>query len=310
MKQRNFCEQRKKTFKIRDKQFFKILRITAFDVSELKREENIVESSTIKPNKTTLDFEDEIQNLFHTRNKRSSLIDCPQEVAKPENEKLMRLEIIGPEENEFVINELSHYSTYAISIRVCRQKDNRTDEHLIYDGLCSEDTEIVGRTLKNDTADIIQDFEVFVVPSNTSENHVKIAWVPPKNPNGKVLNYEVKLERVYDPKATPEIICISLLNRENACSQIVDKIKPGNYSIQILAVTLAGTGNFSDSKYLLIESISHLSLITSPPFMALLFLIIASVIATFAFMIYKRNQPPEVVSRFENFDYENHPMNG
>lgn len=246
--------------------------------------------------------------MFHTRSKRSSLVDCPQEDDKPENEKLMRLEIVGPEENEFVINELSHYSTYAISIRACRQEDNRTDEHLTDDGLCSEDIEVIGKTLKNDDADIIQKFEVFVVPSNTSENHVKIAWTPPRNPNGRVLNYEVKLERVDDPKATSEIICISLLNRENVCSQIVDKIKPGNYSIQILAVTLAGTGNFSDPKYLRIESISLLSVIGSPPFMALLFLIIASMIATFVYTIYKRNQPPEVVSRFENFDYENHPI--
>lgn len=248
--------------------------------------------------------------MFLTRNKRSSVINCTQEIPKAETENLLRLEIVGPDDKEFIITALSHYSSYSISIRACRKEDNRTDEHIMMDNLCSDNTQVVAKTLKNDNADIIQDFEVTILPSNTSEHLVKISWIPPTNPNGKVLNYVVQQKRIDDSKSTTEIICISLLNRENACSQIIDKINPGNYSFQISASTLTGFGNYSAPKYVFIKSVSHLSLITSPAFMALLFLIVASIVAVFVFVVYKRNQQPEVVSRFENFDYEDHPMNG
>lgn len=290
-----------------------ISRIAAFDISELKHEELIIKNSTaVEPNKNSqagLDFEDEIKNLLHIRNKRStSSMNCPQESFTSESENLLRVEIVGPEEKEFVINELSHYSSYAISIRACRKEDAKTDDHTI-DGLCSDDSQVIAKTLESDTADIIQDLDVSVLPSNTSENHVLISWIPPKNPNGKILSYEVKMKKQDDDKSTDELICISLLNRENACSQVIDKIKPGNYSFQIMALTLAGAGNYSTLRFIHIKSVSHLSLIASPSFMALLFLIVSSVIAIFVLIVYKRNQQPEVVSRFENFDHEDHPMN-
>lgn len=247
--------------------------------------------------------------MLQTRNKRSSQIDCLQESQKPDTDNLLRLEIVEPKATEFVINELRHYSSYSISIRACRKEDNRTDEHTT-EGLCSDDIQVIIKTLESSTADIIHDFEVSVLPSNTSENHVKISWVPPKNPNGKILVYEVKLKQVDVENSKEEIICISIMNRENMCSQVIDKIVPGNYSFQIMALTFAGPGNYSHPKYIYIKSVSHLSLVTSPPFMALLFLIFGSIIAVFVFTIYKKNQEPEVVSRFENFDHEDHPMNG
>jgi hypothetical protein len=289
-----------------------ILRFSAFEISDLKHEENFIEGLTVESNKTTpsaLDFEDEIQNLLHARSKRSSLVDCPQEVQKSEMENLLRLEIVGPEEKEFVITALNHFSSYAVSIRACRKENNSTDEHLT-DELCSDDTQVVAKTLQSDTADIIPYFEVINLPSNASDHQVKISWTPPANPNGQVLNYVVHQKRVDIAESTTETICISLLNRPNACSQIIDKIMPGNYSFQILASTLAGSRNYSSPKYVLIRSVSHLSLITSPAFLFLLLLIAFSIITVVGFMIYKRNQQPEVASRFENFDYEFHPTNG
>jgi hypothetical protein len=128
--------------------------------------------------------------------------------------------------------------------------------------------------------------------------------------SGQVLNYVVQLKKIDSTESTTEVICISLLNRENACSQVIDKLKPGNYSVKILASTLGGSGNFSNPKYVYIKAVSHLSLITSPAFLSLLFLIVASAIAVFVFIVYKRNQQPEVVTRFENFDYEFDQVNG
>ena len=271
-----------------------------------------MENSTLETEKitqTSADFEDEIQQLLNSRRKRSSDHDCSQGGTETEAEILLRSEIFETGGNEFILTALDHFSSYAIAVRACRKKDNKTDEQVIED-LCSDDSQIVAKTLKSDTADFVENFEVIVLPSNTSEHQVKISWIPPKNPNGKVLHYVVIQKKIDEVNEPTEMICISLFNRTNVCSQIIDKVKPGNYSFQIMASTLAGDfGNYSNPKYVYLKAVSHLSLITSGSFMALLFLIVSSVIAVFVYKIYKRNQGPELVSNFENFDYDDHPMN-
>lgn len=258
---------------------------------------------------TTTDFEDEIQKFLHSRSKRSSELECPQEDSKQDAENFVRLEIVEPDVEVFIINALDHFSSYAIAVRACRKKENKSDAQVLED-LCSDESQVVAKTLKNETADFVENFSVDVLPSNRSEHQVRVSWIPPKNPNGKVLHYVVKVQRIDKPEPE-ELICISLFNRSNVCSQTIDKITPGNYSFQIMASTMAGDfGNFSAKKFVVLQSVSHFSLITSPAFMTLLFLIVSSIIAVFVYKIYKRNQDrPELVRNFENFDYDEHPMN-
>jgi hypothetical protein len=294
---------------MKSKTNLQISRFVAFDISELKQAEILAENSTHEADNdhTSAGFEDEIQNFLHARHKRE--LECPQENPKSEAEDLLRLEDVGPEFNEFVVNALDHFSSYAIKLRACRKKENNSDERVLED-LCSDDSQIIAKTLMNETADFIEHFEVAVLPSDTSEHQVRISWIPPKKPNGRVLHYVVKQKRVDIENGHEDLICISLYNRSNLCSQIIDKVKPGNYSFQIMASSLAGdVANYSNPKFVYLKSISHLGLITSPAFMALLFLIISSVIAVFVYKLYKRNQGPELVSNFENFDFEDHQMN-
>lgn len=213
------------------------------------------------------------------------------------------VEVVGSDKNEFTYVNLYHFSTYAISIRACRKQD-RTDLEETHDEFCSSEVEIDARTGKNENADIIEVFDVHAVPSNKSEDSVKISWTPPNDPNGIILNYVVKKSLVDNPQIT-DLICVSLLNRENVTSQIIDKVKPGNYSFQIAAVSLAGPGNFTHAKFVYIESPSFFSLIASPSFLALLFLSIASAIAMIAYNMFKRNSTSEILSTFDNFDSDN-----
>lgn len=258
-------------------------------------------------------FEDSLSHFVyvdqHYRRKRANSIRSPEDFQNNEKQEFFKVFTVASEVNEFFFEKLDHYSTYVVIIKACRKATNVTD--LVTgsdDAFCSQDTQIIARTIANENADKIEYFDVIVVPSNKSTSDVEISWKPPKNPNGVVLNYVVKQKNVDDKNAKDEYICISLMGRENISSQIIDGMKPGNHSFQISAVSLAGLGNFTNSIFVYVPG-STSNFHGFAAFMGLIFLIVVSIIASFVYVIYKRNQKPEVLHQFENFDYENNPIN-
>lgn len=232
------------------------------------------------------------------RDKRSPLLKSIQR--RSSTEDFIRYSTVPSDVNEFTFENLDHYSSYMIFVAACLNETSNPT--------CSSESTIHAETLRSESADEIQAWAVVVMPSNKTAHDVAITWTPPTNPNGAILNYVVKQKRMNDEKFGEKVTCVSLLNQENLSSHTIEKMKPGNYSLQIAAVTLGGQGNYSTPKYVYIKSPSHFSLIASPAFLSLIFLIVASIIATFVYILYKRNQSPENVTQFESFQPEHDPI--
>lgn len=212
-----------------------------------------------------------------------------------------------PDRTEFTVENLDHFSSYVIDLRACREKNERDK---LEDDLCGPDVQIVAQTQSDPNADLIKSFEVEVLPANSSSSIVNVSWSAPEKPNGHILNYVVTEIRNDEPNSKTDMTCISLFNRENLTSQIISGLQPGNYTFQISATTLAGQGNFSAERIVIIKAISHLGIIASPSFLGLLFLIAASCIAVFLYKVWKQSQPPDNLNQslenFESDDFTSH----
>ena len=212
----------------------------------------------------------------------------------------MKIDVIKTDKNDFTFSNLDHFSTYEITVKACRELIG--DEDVFQ--ACGPEVQKVARTLESDSADDIDKFDVMLMPSNTSTHDIKLIWEQPANPNGFILNYDVKQIKIDDKSLQTELICISLMQRSNVTYQIIGGLKPGNYSIQMAAVTLAGQGNYTSPKFLYVPPISHFSIIFSPALLVLIFLILLSFGAALVYTIYKRNHPENNINRLVNFHSE------
>lgn len=200
------------------------------------------------------------------------------------------------------LGHLSHFSTYVISIRACRE-DHVKDSANPATHTCSLDVHLVARTLEDGKADLVEDFAVHSLPSNGSNhNSVLLQWKPPVDPNGRVLNYIVKTQKVGDKEF--ENTCIQVTNRQNVSSQVIPVVSPGNHSVQFAAYTMAGVGNFTKVKYFNVDS-PHGSVFTSGSFLFLMLLIVSAAIGVGIYRVYQKRHPhQETMRRLDNFDSE------
>lgn len=208
---------------------------------------------------------------------------------------------IAEDNGEYLIKQLDHFTTYEISITACRKK---VEGDVTTENNCGPEKRIFAKTLRNETADDIENFNVRVLPRSPKHYSVELNWSAPENPNGHVLNYLVRQTKLSEQSRAKlgepskyEIACIPVLDRENIHSHVINLPSPGNYSFQVSVTSFAGLGNFSSPIYVSIKSPSEVSLVASPPFLTLVFMTLASVVAVFIFTVYKRNQPTEIESR-------------
>lgn len=249
-------------------------------------------------------IKDELQDLMYIRTRKRSL-GGTSDGHLEEKLEFSKIGFERTDKNEFTFANLEHYSAYEITVRACRK--NVSNETLGQaNDLCSRENQIITKTMESETADEIKVFQVNLMPSNTSTHDIKLSWEPPTNPNGFILNYDVKLIKIDETTNTPEVICISLMERTNITSQVIDRLEPGNYSVQILAVTLVGKGNYTSPSYVYIPSVSHFSLITSPSLMTLVIFIFLSVGIILVYTAYKRKhkQRMQDITRLSAFESE------
>lgn len=242
------------------------------------------------------EFEQELKLLYsHSARKRSL-----SEKSVTSNDVIE----IAEDHGEYLMKQQDHFTSYEISITACRKKaegDKTSDSN------CGPEKRILAKTLKNETADDIENFNVTVLPKSTKHYSVELNWSAPGNPNGHVLNYLVRQAKLTPNEPSKyEIACIPVLDRENIYSHVIKLPSPGNYSFQVSVTSFAGLGNFSSPIYVSIKPPSKVSLVASPPFLTLVLMTLTSVIAVFIFTVYKRNQPTEIESRnLDDFGFDN-----
>ncbi|CRL08130.1 CLUMA_CG020870, isoform A [Clunio marinus] len=226
---------------------------------------------------SSVDFEDEIQNYVYVKTEPETVSemrekrrarrqaefpeDLDKEIArrreletestKTEDGKYRTFyqEINDTRQTTFELSDLRHYSNYQFFLKACREKDSddRSDEN------CGPEAQISAITLKEEKNDVIPRFDVVAVPGNGSLGQIKATWEPPPNPNGLLLSYTIRYKKNDLEHTKWESSCISHKIYMNQSFHILKSLTNGNYSIQIAATSMAGMGNFTQVKYVIIN---------------------------------------------------------
>ena len=180
-------------------------------------------------------------------------------------------EIKNPSDLTYVIPSLRHYTSYQIFLRACREKPNNsvisTKEH--DHGMSSQDHEECGpetvitvTTLRKEENDKISTFRAENVVMNQTHG-IKVTWTAPGNPNGLLLTYTIRYKRNDIESAKWDSVCIPhkiVPNETSTMFHLIRQLNNGNYSVQIQATSMAGTGNWSASEIVLINENKGFSL--------------------------------------------------
>lgn len=228
--------------------------------------------------KTAIDFENEIQDLVYVksevaesnhrdgRTKRDvqdlppSFPDNPQTETtqrRPGDQSLSERnsdneytyfyqQINDTNATTFELHDLRHYSHYQIFVKACRlpiEDDLKPAD--VTDDECGPETQITGRTMKKEENDLITIFEAKKHPSNNSYGSIKLTWEAPKNPNGMILSYNIRYRKNDVDTAKYDAHCYTHRQFSKTEFYIIESLSNGNYSIQIAATSMAGTGNWT-----------------------------------------------------------------
>lgn len=227
---------------------------------------------------SAIDFEDEIQDFVYIRNptdvpsnraKRQAPLfptdeDHNQTTKKKEPDTLsiknedgeftyFYKEINDSLQTSFEITGLKHYSTYQIFLKACREKSELAPKTGTPDEPCGPEAQITLLTLKKDENDIIPFFDAVNVLSNSSLGQIKVTWKAPEKPNGLLLSYTIRYRKNDIELTNWDIVCISHKLYLNDSSYPLKSLSNGNYTIQIAATSMAGIGNYSAPKYVVIS---------------------------------------------------------
>lgn len=83
---------------------------------------------------------------------------------------------------------------------------------------------------------------------------VQIVWPPPPRPNGLIVTYTIRYQRVDLENSKGMDICIpDIQYKEQNEQHVVKYLENGNYSFMVMATSLAGAGSFSEPKYVFID---------------------------------------------------------
>lgn len=160
----------------------------------------------------------------------------------------------------FDLENLTHFTSYQINIRACREKSEKNISE-VHDKIkeekeqedCSAEVQYTQITLKREENDNISDLEAMVIQSNSSAGSVKLTWKEPERPNGAILSYTIRYKKNDIEHFKYETICITQRTFANQSFYILDKLPNGNYSIQVAAMSMAGMGNYSTAKPIIIN---------------------------------------------------------
>uniref|UniRef100_A0A6B2ED02 Tyrosine-protein kinase receptor n=1 Tax=Phlebotomus kandelakii TaxID=1109342 RepID=A0A6B2ED02_9DIPT len=164
-------------------------------------------------------------------------------------------------ETKYVIKQLKHYTQYIISVMACREVEEKILPETETPN-CSTKAIVYQRTGKIGGADDITNVSI----DKTNNNTLFISWRPPKNPNSLILTYTVRIQKEDDVNSMRKAVehCIQKedFDKSNGTFKLT-MTEPGNYSIQVMATSLAGDGNVTEPRYVIINKESNNELVIS-----------------------------------------------
>lgn len=106
-----------------------------------------------------------------------------------------------------------------------------------------------------ENADDVKHVTVDKLPNtNNSLGSVKIAWTVPEKPNGIIVSYTIRYQRVDLEHSKGQDICITYRMYQNMSGEYhLRHLENGNYSFIVMATSLAGPGKWSHHAYYFID---------------------------------------------------------
>lgn len=144
---------------------------------------------------------------------------------------------VSADRNSFLIGNLTHFSTYTISIGVCGPRlENGTEQ-------CSEVEYVTARTEKREDADYVRNVRV-VVSNNTM---VTVLWDNIEKPNGIIVAYTIEYTNLNVKNAIKASDCVPARTiRETRNKFFIRGLNPGKYNVRVKSMSLAGDSPFSN----------------------------------------------------------------
>ncbi|KAL4222001.1 hypothetical protein ACF0H5_018047 [Mactra antiquata] len=187
-------------------------------------------------------------------NKPSNIPDTSAEESSKDDENKVIVGITSPAleksgndfelvtDREWTIKDLGYFTHINIEVKACN-KDSENASML----LCSPEAFIFGRTLPNEMADVINASLVTWRLATNKTGSVFVKWEEPTHPNGLILAYDIQVKNP-NIVAKPMLICITakMYRQRGKHGLELEKLSPGNYTLKIRAISLAGNGSWSE----------------------------------------------------------------
>ncbi|XP_055620712.1 insulin-like receptor isoform X2 [Toxorhynchites rutilus septentrionalis] len=157
----------------------------------------------------------------------------------------------------YPLSYFKHYGLYVFKIRVCRKPAIYPGNNVKLfdtDTPCSTDVIFSFRTPKREGADEIPMESILVEEqSNHTQRVIKVQWREPVKPNGPVVSFIVRYQRIDVASMEPGSQCVTYQEFSQSGFTFLPKLEPGNYSIRVMATTIAGQGPFSAPRYVFLK---------------------------------------------------------
>jgi len=171
---------------------------------------------------------------------------------KPPNRTVAYNSTIGVYEVE--LEGLKHYTVYQVFIRACREPDKEITGNDTRTCSPMQSNRVQTGYLKE--ADYLDASKIKL--NVTDGNRLRITWVEPSSPNGVVMAYTIKVQRISASKDEPPYVaCITHkdflhLGRNYT---LPHSFHPGNHSVRIQVHSLARDSEFSAIQYFFVEDL-------------------------------------------------------
>ncbi|CAK1540177.1 unnamed protein product [Leptosia nina] len=166
---------------------------------------------------------------------------------------------LGGKAKSLTVENLRHFTWYTVNIWACRKKHPNETLDDYNESWCSVRAYYNFRTLEQLNADFVRNVRADIVPSNKTLPEVNVTWLPPEDPNGFVVAYNVYHSRVEDGEQSADVGLTSCIRADdyesNGRSFIIRTLLAGNYSIRVTPLTVSGVGNVSAEIYVNIPEV-------------------------------------------------------
>ncbi|XP_075431372.1 insulin-like growth factor 1 receptor isoform X2 [Ascaphus truei] len=174
-----------------------------------------------------------------------------------------------------VISHLQPFTLYRIDIHSCNHEAEKLG--------CSASNFVFARTMPAAGTD---DIPGVVTWEGREDNAVILRWPEPVNPNGLILMYEMEYKQLGETHRE----CRSRLEYREIGGAKLSRLNPGNYSVQVQAISLSGNGSWTEpvSFYVQAKSPEHESVLHLAVALPVILILLSGAVIFIVYFINKK----------------------